>query len=112
MGSFCQIWLTGWSVPHFCLLIYRPPLHTIRDGVIVLAVFVAFLGPLADKVVFGNALLFNFPHDVLGVPFVLCLREVVFTDEKITHGAHRPFSGIAPLLPLPRSELGNGWQRN
>ncbi len=33
MGSFCQIWLTGWPVPHFCLLIYCPPVHRIRDGV-------------------------------------------------------------------------------
>src|SRR6266487_3244317 len=59
----------------------------------VLAVFVAFLGPLADKVVLGNAFLFSFPHEVLGVPFVLCLRKVVFTDEKIAHCAHRPFQG-------------------
>ncbi len=33
MGSFCQTWLTGWLVPHFCLLIYRPPVHKSRDGV-------------------------------------------------------------------------------
>jgi hypothetical protein len=33
MGSFCQTWLTGWSVPHFRLLIYCPSVHRIRDGV-------------------------------------------------------------------------------